>query len=259
VLPSDFRRIALALPQAVEASHMGHPDFRAGGKIFASIGYPDDRYAMVKLTPDQQAKLVAAAPKMFVPVAGGWGRRGSTNVVLAAAGKPAVKSALETAWENVAGKRSAKRGSGRGTATGAAPAAEGDMARAFARARAAAHATKLPEVEESVSYGTPAMKVRGKLLMRVKDPDTLVFGCAIEEKEMLIEAAPDIYFETDHYKGWPAILARLSQISDAELRLCLERAWRLHAPAKLVAQHQVKAATAGKPGPKTKRRAPRPR
>jgi hypothetical protein len=103
--PAAFRRIALSMPEAVEASHQGHPDFRVGGKVFATIGYPDERYAMVKLTPAQQAKLVTEAPDMFAPVPGGWGRGGSTNVILAAADKAMVQSALAIAWENVALKR----------------------------------------------------------------------------------------------------------------------------------------------------------
>jgi hypothetical protein len=108
--PKEFRRIALSMPDAVEAAHMGHPDFRVGGKVFATIGYPDERYAMVKLTPEQQANLVAASPEMFAPVPGGWGRRGSTHVVLAAATTSAVKSALATAWANVVPKSPAKPG-----------------------------------------------------------------------------------------------------------------------------------------------------
>ena len=104
----DFRRLALELPDAVESAHMGHPDFRVGGKVFATIGYPDARYAMVKLTPEQQTKLVAEALKAFAPVAGGWGRRGCTNVLLAAADRTAVKSALESAWANVAPTSPAK-------------------------------------------------------------------------------------------------------------------------------------------------------
>jgi hypothetical protein len=100
--PEKFRQLALSLPDATEASHMGHPDFRVGGKVFATIGYPDARYAMLKLIPEQQAKLVAASPDMFTPVPGGWGRRGSTNVILAAASTAAVKSALAMAWENIA-------------------------------------------------------------------------------------------------------------------------------------------------------------
>ena len=95
-------------------------------------------------------------------------------------------------------------------------------------------AAKLPEVEEETSYGTPALKVRGKLLARMKDRDTLVVVCPLEEKEMLMEVAPDIYFETDHYKGWPGVLVRLSKIKTTELKHRLERAWLMKAPKRLV-------------------------
>jgi hypothetical protein len=100
--------------------------------------------------------------------------------------------------------------------------------------RAALKQAKLPEVEESISFGTLSMKVRGKFLMRVKDQDTLVFRCPIEEKSLLMATTPDVYFETDHYRGWPTILVRLAQISDAKLKHCLERAWRLQAPVTMV-------------------------
>jgi hypothetical protein len=109
VNPDGFRRMALSMPDVVEASHMGHPDFRVGGKIFATLGYPDARWAMVKLKPEQQAKLVAAKPEAFSAVAGGWGRSGSTNVLLSAADRSTIKEALTTAWENIASKPSAKR------------------------------------------------------------------------------------------------------------------------------------------------------
>jgi hypothetical protein len=110
---------------------------------------------------------------------------------------------------------------------------------ALARAIAAAKAANLPEVETSTSYGTPALKVRGKLLLRVKDADTLVLMCALEEKDLLMEAAPHIYFETDHYKGWPAVLVRAAAIDEAELAHRLTRAWRLKAPKRLVAMRDA--------------------
>ncbi|THD73690.1 MAG: MmcQ/YjbR family DNA-binding protein [Bradyrhizobium sp.] len=71
-----FRRIALSLPGTSEASHHGHPDFRAGKRVFATLGYPDDGWGMVKLTPEQQSMLVEAEPAIFRPVPGGWGKRG---------------------------------------------------------------------------------------------------------------------------------------------------------------------------------------
>ncbi len=94
---NDFRALALELPGAIEGAHMGHPDFRVGGKIFATLG-PDEAYGVVLLTPDVQADIVAAAPLAFAPVAGGWGKRGSTRVELKPARRPEVRRALLEAW-----------------------------------------------------------------------------------------------------------------------------------------------------------------
>jgi len=107
--PAGFRRLALALPETSEVGHMGHPDFRVGGKIFATLGYPDDGWGMVKLTPDQQEALVSAEPSVFVPVKGGWGRGGATNVRLRAARAASLRLALATAWRNVAPRALAAR------------------------------------------------------------------------------------------------------------------------------------------------------
>lgn len=91
----------------------------------------------------------------------------------------------------------------------------------------------LPELSEGTSYGTPALKVRDKSFTRLKDPETLVVLLPLEQKELLMEMSPDIYFETDHYKGWPAVLIRLAAISDEELGQRLVDAWRNKAPKKL--------------------------
>jgi hypothetical protein len=101
----EFRRIALSLPEAIEGSHMRHPDFRVGGKIFATLGVPDDGWGMVKLTPAQQESFVEAGSGAFVPVKGGWGVRGATNVCLEAAKAKNLQAAIETAWRNVAPKK----------------------------------------------------------------------------------------------------------------------------------------------------------
>lgn len=104
ITPDDFRRLALALPQAVESSHMGTVDFRCG-KIFATLGNPDAAWAMVKLTPDQQEMRVAAEPGVFTPVPGGWGKGGATRVLLAACDEATARGALVDAWRNVAPKK----------------------------------------------------------------------------------------------------------------------------------------------------------
>src|SRR3954468_14518124 len=100
----SFRRIALALPEAAEGAHQGHADFRVGKRIFATLGYPDKAWGMVKLTPEQQSVLVEAEPEIFRPVPGGWGKGGATNVRLAKAHPTTLKSALTMAWRNIAEK-----------------------------------------------------------------------------------------------------------------------------------------------------------
>ena len=100
----EFRSLALSLPEAVEQSHMDHPDFRVRGKIFATLGYPDSGRAMVKLVHEEQEALTRARPEVFAPVPGGWGRRGATYVTLASADAAAVYDALLMAWRNTAPK-----------------------------------------------------------------------------------------------------------------------------------------------------------
>lgn len=104
-----FRRLALGLSGATEVGHMGHPDFRVGGKIFATLGYPDDGFAMVKLTLEQQEAFVAAEPAVFAPVKGSWGLRGATTVRLRQAKTASVRLALAAAWRNVAPRRLARQ------------------------------------------------------------------------------------------------------------------------------------------------------
>ena len=106
--PEGFRRLALSLPETVEAAHVGHPDFRVGGKIFATLGDPDLSWGVVKLTPaDQDMRLAEAT--IFVPAAGAWGRRGWTKVKLKLADETTLRSALLAAWRNVAPKRLARQ------------------------------------------------------------------------------------------------------------------------------------------------------
>jgi hypothetical protein len=98
---AEFRKLALTLPESLEQEHMGHPDFRVRGKIFATLG-PKEAWGMVKLTPAQQLVYVAKHANTFEPFAGAWGARGSTKVLLSAAEKTTVWRALVDAWRNVA-------------------------------------------------------------------------------------------------------------------------------------------------------------
>jgi hypothetical protein len=110
--PSDFRRIALSLDGAEEGSHMGSPDFRVGGRIFATLAAQAQGYGNLMLTPEQQAAFVAEAPQVFIPIHGGWGRNGATHLKLASANEDLIYGALQTAWKlrieknRTAGKKS---------------------------------------------------------------------------------------------------------------------------------------------------------
>ena len=101
--------MALALPEAKEAAHMKHSDFRVNGRIFATLGYPEKTSAVVKLTRAEQKQLVRSEPEVFKPAIGAWGRRGYTRVHLSAAKIDTVREALIAAWRNTAPKRLARQ------------------------------------------------------------------------------------------------------------------------------------------------------
>ncbi len=96
---ADFRRLALALEGAEEGSHMGSPDFRVGGRIFATLAMQSQGYGNLMITPEMQAMFVGEEPDIFLPIAGGWGRMGATHVVLARANEALLAGALRAAWK----------------------------------------------------------------------------------------------------------------------------------------------------------------
>ena len=104
----DFRRIVLGMEGAVEGAHMGHPDFRAYGRIFATLN-AEETVGVVMLTPDQQQTFLAEYPDIFSPAAGAWGRGGSTLVQLDAADDDTVGEAVTLAWQNSKEKAEKKK------------------------------------------------------------------------------------------------------------------------------------------------------
>ncbi|RYE58074.1 MAG: hypothetical protein EOP20_06545 [Hyphomicrobiales bacterium] len=102
----------------------------------------------------------------------------------------------------------------------------------FDRVEALAKARGLADVTRSTSYGTPALKVDDRTFVRLLDTDTIVLQCPLEQKVLLMEISPEIYFETDHYVGYDAVLVRLAAIEDEELTLRLEDAWRFKGPER---------------------------
>jgi hypothetical protein len=98
VTAADFRRIALSLEGAEEGSHMGVPDFRVGGRIFATLASQEEGYGNLMLAPEQEADFVRELPEIFLPIKGGWGRMGMTHIRLAEASEDVLAGALRTAW-----------------------------------------------------------------------------------------------------------------------------------------------------------------
>ena len=96
---ADFRRLALSLTGVEESSHMGSPDFRVNGHIFATLASQKQGYGNLKLTPEQQQEFVREAPEIFVPIHGGWGCMGMTHIVLAKADQNILAGALRAAWQ----------------------------------------------------------------------------------------------------------------------------------------------------------------
>ena len=106
-----------------------------------------------------------------------------------------------------------------------------DLDQVFSRIEHLALARRLPEVMRGRSEGLPSLKVGGKTIARLKDAATMVLLCPSEQKTLLMDISPDIYFETDHYVGYPAVLIRLDAVDDEELSLRLEDAWHFIASA----------------------------
>ena len=106
---ADFRRIALSFEGAEEGSHMDAPDFRVGGRIFATLASQDQGYGNLMLTPEQQADFVRELPDLFLPIRGGWGRMGATHISLAKANEEVLVGALRAAWK-LRAEKNAKTG-----------------------------------------------------------------------------------------------------------------------------------------------------
>ena len=127
--PEQFRRLALALPDVVEGAHHHHPDFRAHGRVIASL-HPDGEQAMVKVPPALQRRLATTQPDVFLPANGAWGRAGCTMLKLATAPVEVVRDALTEAWQLAAGSVASRSASKRAPAAAARragkPAAPGD-------------------------------------------------------------------------------------------------------------------------------------
>jgi hypothetical protein len=178
VTPDEYRKIALGLPGAVEGSHMDHPDFRVGGKIFATLFKGN---GVVLLTPEQQAALVKSKPHVFVPVNGGWGRTGSTTLLLQSADLQSVRKALLLAWGNKSSGGRSKAGTEKATSV------FGKLATSLGRR---------DEVPNQVLAKTIAEKGDAKavseLVAHLKDPDANIQSDCIKVLYEVGERRPSL-------------------------------------------------------------------
>jgi hypothetical protein len=109
-------------------------------------------------------------------------------------------------------------------------------------------ALALPGVEEGPCYGTPGLRVRGKLFARLwEDGETLVLKVGFDTREMLMAANPETFYITDHYAGYPYVLVRLPKVEREQIEHLIEEAWRLNAPKRLVAEHEATSAPRSSP------------
>jgi predicted DNA-binding protein (MmcQ/YjbR family) len=168
---NDFRAMCLAISGAVEASHMGHPDFRLNGKIFASLSGRELEWGMVKLTPSQQKVLLVDAAAGFQPASGAWGRQGCTMVRLDAAKKRAVKSAIALAVENVTAASAADKQQKTRRKKAVSPKPSEDLA------RVRKICLQWPQTKETITWGKPHFRFKDKIFAGIDDG---VLGCKAE-------------------------------------------------------------------------------
>jgi hypothetical protein len=102
-------------------------------------------------------------------------------------------------------------------------------------------------VERGTSYGTPSIKVKGKFMARLRsDADGwLAIRCDVVERDMLLQAAPEVFHLTDHYRDYPMILIDLAEVRRDALEGIVERAWRMSAPKRLIREYDERQTGAG--------------
>ena len=238
--PQQFRKFALSFPDAVEAEHMRHPDFRIGGKIFASLGAPSNEWCMVKLTQDQQKAFLEANAESFQPCNGAWGRQGCTNIKLSVANTLAVRSAVTLAVENV---------------TASLPAKHKPAARKRSRSSVSetivtniqSHIVKivesLPEAQAvPAGEGHLSLEIRRKrfgwFLVNHHGDGRIALNCRAPEnvRRDLLQLEPDVFYIPKYvgHHGWVGIWLDSNPLDWNRVATILADAFDLTAPQRLV-------------------------
>jgi hypothetical protein len=203
---------------------MDHPDFRVDDRIFATLWKGN---GVLMLRPDQQAELVKSNPRTFTPVKGGWGRKGSTTVHLNVADEDSVRLGMLMAWTNKSKKR--KEQPVRAVAGNTVPKREVTVEEIWKVG------ARFLGVVRSYVHGSPALKVKGRggrLLIMVAvpvhksaEPDSLMVRVDRKRRAVLLKEAPELYYVTDHYLDYDAVLVRLRELSPDSIRPLLLEAY----------------------------------
>lgn len=199
----DFRAMCLAIPGAVESAHMGHPDFRLNGKIFATLSGRELEWGMVKLTPSQQKVMMSGDAGAFQPASGAWGKQGCTMVRLSSANKREVKSAVSLAADNLAaatGRTPKKKSSARKKAATEKPGID------LVRVRKIC--LQWPDTKETITWGKPHFRFKEKIFAGIDDG---VLGCKTEmtKAARLIKLPGFSKAPYVGHKGWVSIDLRV--------------------------------------------------
>jgi hypothetical protein len=232
VTQDQARKLALAFDGVTEGSHHGHADFRVAGMIFLGFS-PDGRWVNLKTT---RANLDAMLATDALTFRDAWGGRW-VGVDLTRVDAPTLRLLLADAV-GLASKRTGRSaGTARSGRKKASPAKTGH-ARSDSFKKVLEAARGLPGVEEGTSYGTRALRVKGKFLARLReDGESLVIKVEMIEREHLMRSDPRTFFITDHYRDYPSVLIHLSKVKPALLRELIEQCWRRAAPKRLLAEH----------------------
>lgn len=174
-----FRKIALSFVDVVESQHMRHPDFRVGGRIFATLDSPREGWGMVKLTPEQQATFLSASSDTFQPASGAWGRQGCTHVRLKSVKRAVLITALETAYQNAVEQGSSRGGRARPKPTSKVRKTTNSRKSPLERVRTIC--LSFPNTKETPTWGKPHFRVGEKIFAGFDDgTGTPVVGCKLE-------------------------------------------------------------------------------
>ncbi len=226
--PDEFRRLALTMPGATETPYTGSLAFRVSGKIFATLGYPDEAWGIVRLSLAEQETLLAAKPGVFRVVPGEWSHTGSTNVSLTSVDSATLQAALRLAWQARAPRRFAGHALGPAGGKGGEAVVTPDE---FGRL-----ACELPEVTALACTGVREFRAGGTVFATLGDPDE---GCGMvklvwhqQEKRMrpaMFRPVPGAWGRRGHTH------VMLDAADEPALREALHLAWEVNAPRSLVA------------------------